>query len=317
MPGPDHQNFVRYLEAKKSIDGRALNQGVWQRMAELLRDLQQNGSVAILEVGCAIGTMVERMLERGLLTRAAYTAIDLRPELIAEAKTRLRRYADRQGFGTREGAGGALVLERPGQAVLLDLIASDLFDVAGPDRPDRLYDLILAHAFLDLVDLDSALRRILSLTHPGGLLYFSLNYDGATIFEPQIHPALDRQIEELYHQTMDLRQTGRAPSRMSRTGRRLLVSLTRAGLPILSAGSSDWVIHPRSGGYSPDEAYFLHFIIQTIHEALTGRPDLDQSSLGEWIAERHRQVEKGLLVYIAHQVDVLAEVPEKRNALDQ
>ena len=109
----------------------------------------------------------------------------------------------------------------------------------------RCYDLIVAHAFLDLVDLDSALHKLLTLVRPGGLFYFTLNFDGATIFEPQIDPALDQQIEELYHQTMDLRQPGSRPSRMSRTGRRLLVSLTRAGLTILRAGSSDWVIHPR------------------------------------------------------------------------
>lgn len=87
-------------------------------------------------------------------------------------------------------------------------------------------------------------------------------------------------------------------------------------MPILSAGSSDWVIYPGPTGYSPDEAYFLHFILDTIRGALTGKPDLDQRLFGDWIAERHRQIEKGDLIYIAHQLDLLAEVPEKRNALD-
>jgi SAM-dependent methyltransferase len=310
MSGPDHYNFVRYLEAKKSIDGRALNQAVWQCMAELLRDLQQNRGVTILEVGCAIGTMVERMLERGLLTRAVYTAIDLRPELIAEAKTRLRGYAEKGGFGTSEETKGALRLQRNDHQVLLEFRAVDLFDIGDSGLPDRAYDLIVAHAFLDLVDLDSALRAILSLTRPWALLYFTLNFDGATIFEPQIDPALDQQIEELYHQSMDLRQTGGKASRMSRTGRRLLASLVRAGLPILSAGSSDWVIHPPRAGYSPDEAYFLHFIVDTVRGALAGKPGLDQRLFGGWIAERHRQIEKNELVYVAHQVDVLAQVPE-------
>ena len=316
MSGPNHYSFIRYLEAKRSIDDRALNQTVWQRMAELLRKLQETKRVTILEVGCGIGTMIERMLERGLLTKGAYKAVDSNPEYVAEAKARLCRYADRRGFEAREEAGGTLVLERPGYEIVINLAVSDLFDLAGRDRNDSGYDLILAHAFLDLVDLDAALCKIFSLIRPGGLLYFSLNFDGTTIFEPRIHPALDRQIEELYHQTMDLRQTGRGPSRMSGTGRRLLVYLTRAGATVMSAGSSDWVIHPHSEGYSPDESYFLHFIIDTIRGALTGIPDLDQSSLHEWIAERHRQVEKGVLVYIAHQIDVLAEVPEKRNADD-
>ena len=356
MPEPGHYSFLRYLEAKKVIDDKALNQGVWQRMAELLRDLQQNRSVTILEVGCGIGTMVERMLERGLLTRAAYTAIDIGPEYVAEAEVRLRRYAEKQGFRTSEQAERAFVLKRPGQEILLDLVAADLYNIGGGEGPDqtcteayskappasgypggeeeltqaylgvrrgerrgdneggamktvRCYDVIVAHAFLDLVNLDSALQKILSLTRPGGLLYFTLNFDGATAFEPQIDPALDQQIEELYHQSMDLRHIGSGPSRMSRTGRRLLASLVRAGLPILSAGSSDWVIHPCPAGYSPDEAYFLHFITDTVRGALTGKPGLDQQLFGDWIAERHRQIEKKELIYIAHQLDLLAQVP--------
>jgi SAM-dependent methyltransferase len=317
MPGPDYYSLIRYFEAKKSIDDRALNQAVWQHMAERLRDLQGSRGVAILEVGCGIGTMFERMLERGLLTRVTYTAVDLQPAYVAEAKMRLRRYAQNQGFEMREAAEGAFVLKRPGQEILVQLEASDLFDIAnwGPQGP--IYDLAVAHAFLDLVDLDSALRKLLTLARPGGLFYCTLNFDGATIFEPQIDPALDQQIEELYHQTMDLRQTGSRPSRMSRTGRRLLVSLTQAGLAILSAGSSDWVIHPSPAGYSPDEAYFLSFIIDTIRDALAGRPGLDQHSLGNWIAARHAQIQRGELVYIAHQVDILAEIPEKQNSLNR
>ncbi len=377
MPGPDYCDLIRYLEAKKSIDDRALNQSVWQHMAERLRDLQGSRNVAILEVGCGIGTMIERMLERGLLTRVTYTAVDLQPEYVAEAKMRLRRYAGKRSFETREAADGTFMLKRPGQEILVYLVADDLFEIGGGEGPDQTYteayskaspasgypggdeeliavakhpvgiaqhpvrehpvrtqafpgvrrgqrrgdneggamktirchDLIVAHAFLDLVDLDSALHKLLTLVRPGGLFYFTLNFDGATIFEPQIDPALDQQIEELYHRTMDFRQTGSRPSRMSRTGRRLLVSLTRAGLTILSAGSSDWVIHTGPAGYSPDEAYFLHFIIDTIRDALAGKPGLDQSSLGNWIAERHGQIERRELVYIAHQVDVLAEVP--------
>ena len=351
MPGSDHHSFVRYLNAKKSIDDRALNQGVWQRMAELLRDLQQNESVTILEVGCGIGTMIERMLERGLLIRVAYTAVDIQPDYVAEAKERLCRYAEKQGFRLSEEATGALRLQRYDSQIILDLVAADLYNIGGGEGPDqtcteayskahrggdeeltqaylgvrrgerrgdneggamktvRCYDVIVAHAFLDLVDLDSALHRILLLARPGGLLYFTLNFDGATIFEPQIDPTLDQQIEELYHQSMDFRHTGASPSRMSRTGRRLLASLVRADVPILSAGSSDWVIHPCPAGYSPDEAYFLHFITDTVRGALTGKPGLDQQLFGDWIAERHRQIEKRELIYIAHQLDLLAQVP--------
>ena len=44
-------------------------------------------------------------------------------------------------------------------------------------------------------------------------------------------------------------------------------------------------------GYPGDEAYFLHFIVHTVHEALKSNPALDSSRLGEWVAQRHRQIE--------------------------
>ena len=318
MPGPpDHHSFIRYLEAKKSIDDRALNQAVWQHLTELLSELQSRKDLTILEVGCGIGTMVERMLDRRLFTRATYTAVDLQPELVAEARTRLRGYAAKQGLEVRDGAEGTLLLEGTDGRVAVRFVASDLFDLAGDERLDHSCDLIVAHAFLDLVDLDSALHNLLTFVRPGGLLYFTLNFDGATIFEPQVDSVLDQQIEALYHETMDIREAGRKASRMSRTGRRLLAFLARAGIPILSAGGSDWVVHPNFAGYSPDEIYFLRFIMETIRGALTGKFDLDQRLFGDWIAERHRQIESGELLYIAHQLDVLAQVPTSGRSLDQ
>jgi hypothetical protein len=38
---------------------------------------------------------------------------------------------------------------------------------------------------------------------------------------------------------------------------------------------------------------------------LTGCPDLETHLLEQWLETRHRQVEEGRLIYIAHQMDVL------------
>ena len=311
MHAPDRYSFIRYLEAKKVIDDGALNRHVLQRLGGILKELQGRGTVTVLEVGCGIGTMVERMLDRGLLTRAAYTGLDIEPEMVAEAKKRLRGYADEQRFEAAEKPGGILFLRRPYEALTIRLVASDLFDFVGSGEETRAYDLIVAHAFLDLVDLDSTLRLLCSAARPEGFLYFALNFDGATIFEPQIDPFLDEQIETLYHQDMDLRGGSGKLSRMSRTGRRLLTYLSRAGTTILAAGGSDWMVYPGPEGYSSDEVYFLHFIIETIRAALEGKPGLEQTAFAAWIAERHNQIEQRELIYIAHQLDVLAQVPNQ------
>ncbi len=334
MSMSDYYSFIRYLQAKKDMDDKALNRFVWQRLREALEPLQTHGFVKILEVGCGIGTMVERMLDGGLLTRATYTGIDVQPTIVAEAKTRLRRYASERGLHTKQEPNGLLSLRRydqeagqkagrepgqePDQKIVLEFLTSDVADFASRQDAHRAYHLILGHAFLDLVDLDSTLSLILTTARPEGLLYFTLTFDGATIFEPQIDPILDEKIEMLYHEDMDLRCAGQKPSQRpsqgtsqrSRTGRRLLARLLNVGASILAAGSSDWIVHPGPDGYSPDEVYFLHFIIETIRGALAGKPGLDQTAFSDWVAKRHQQIEQGDLIYIAHQIDVLALAPD-------
>jgi hypothetical protein len=98
------------------------------------------------------------------------------------------------------------------------------------------------------------------------------------------------------------------PSGDSRSGRHLFGHLRAADIDILAVGSSDWVVFAGKEGYPADEAYFLHFIIQTMAGALRGNPALDQARFDRWIKERHAQIERGELVYIAHQLDFLGQV---------
>jgi hypothetical protein len=48
----------------------------------------------------------------------------------------------------------------------------------------------------------------------------------------------------------------------------------------------------------------LHFF----EESLTGHVELEASALASWLKERRAQIERGELVYIAHQMDFLARV---------
>jgi hypothetical protein len=68
------------------------------------------------------------------------------------------------------------------------------------------------------------------------------------------------------------------------------------------------VVTPTGGGYAGDEAYFLHFIVHTLERALRPRPELDGRLLTRWVERRHRQIERGELTYIAHQLDVFGRV---------
>jgi hypothetical protein len=103
---------------------------------------------------------------------------------------------------------------------------------------------------------------------------------------------------------MDARPTGGD----SRAGRHLFSHLQMAGAQVLAAGASDWVVHSVNGKYPADEAYFLHFILHFFEESLAGHAELNTAAFANWIKERRAQIERGELVYIAHQMDFLAKV---------
>jgi len=308
MSGPAAPDFIRYLAAKKGLDDRSLNRQVWDHLVRVVRDRADSAPLRVLEVGCGIGTMVERLLDRGLLTRAAYTGVDVEPKFIRAAALRLKDYAAGCQVPLIVDAGGAMLFATPAQDVRITFEAADLFDFLDREPGKVAWDLLIAHAVLDLIDLPTALPRLLSCLVPGGLFYFTLNFDGATILEPPIDPNLDALIEALYHRTMDTRRARGRPSGGSRTGRRLFGGLREAGARLIAAGSSDWVVFPGPDGYPGDEAYFLHYIIDTIGRALHVHSQLPASRFQAWIAQRHRQVEARELIYIAHQLDFLGYI---------
>lgn len=325
MSHPAAPSYIRYLASKKALDDRSLNRQVWDHLVQAVRGRSASTPLQVLEVGCGIGTMLERLLDWGLLTRAAYTGIDVEAEFIREARRRLRGYGAEKnaepkppppnplpraegGFNGPAQHDAPLLLKPTEQDVRVTFTAADLFDFMDREQGKSTWDLLVAHAVLDLIDLPAALPRLLSLLVPGGIFYFTLNFDGATIFEPPIDPDLDRGIETLYHRTMDTRRRQGSPAGSSVTGRQLIRRLRDAGARLAAAGSSDWVVFPGPGGYPGDEAYFLHSIIETIGRALHQHPDLDPDRFENWLAQRHRQIDAAELIYIAHQLDVMGYI---------
>jgi hypothetical protein len=163
------------------------------------------------------------------------------------------------------------------------------------------------------MDIPATLPRLFRLLRPGGLFYFTINFDGATLFEPSIEPSLDELVQALYHRTMDERITDGYPSGDSRSGRHLFGHLQAAGAQILAAGASDWVVFPKQDGYPADEAYFLHFIIHTIHGALAGSPSWTRSAWRS--AERHASG-RALRAGVYRTRWILWEKDERRTTMD-
>jgi SAM-dependent methyltransferase len=303
MPIPNDFSYIRYLAAKKSVDDRALSRQVFTDLIQALRPRQGPSPITWLEVGCGIGTMVERLWDWGIFVNAEYTAVDLSPENIATAQSRLPAFARERGLQFEKTGETGLVMSSLHRSLTLTLEAVDIFDFTARETGRSAWDVLVSHAFLDLVDLETVLPHLLALLKPGGYFYFTLNFDGVTSFLPSVDADLDALIEKLYHATMDDRRVGGKPSGSSQTGRLLFSVLPRVGGRILAAGSSDWVVLPGPDGYPHDEAYFLHFLLHTVDGALRGHPLLKEGTLRDWISRRHQQIDRGEMVYLTHQLD--------------
>lgn len=291
--------FIRYLAAKQSLDDRSINRPVWGALTQALAARPPDRPLRVLEIGAGAGAMVERAWRWGLPGgEVRYTAVDVAPNGLAEARRRLLALG-------AEDTGSALRLSDAARQMTVELVAADAFDFAATAGAQR-WGLLIGCAFLDLVDVPRALGALLKLLAPGGLAYFPITYDGLTAFEPIIDASLDERIMARYHATMDSRRVAGQPSGDSQTGRHLFAHLRAAGAEVVAAGASDWVVHVGPGGYPADEAYLLHHILHTIEGALRGSPGLAPAELTGWLAARHAQAERGELVYIAHQLDVLA-----------
>ncbi len=293
-------DFPRYLSAKKTVDDRALNRGVWEKLRAEIAALHLNRPLRILELGCGIGTLVERQIEAGLADWVEYLGLDEQVENIEAASNRLAAWGRDHAVDVAASPEG-LRVRRANLNWQIRFQSADVTDFQLESGP---FDLIIAQAFLDLIDVPRFLPILKSWLAPGGLFYFTINFDGETIFEPVSDPGREQRLVAAYHRTMDERRIAGQLSGDSRAGRHLFAQLRAAGAQILAAGSSDWVVYSTvDGRYPADEAYFLACILAFFENSLSARPDVDQAELAAWLAERRRQIDTGKLVYIAHQLD--------------
>jgi len=288
--------FPRYLISKQSVDDRALNKDVLAALQSKI----PTGRLRITEVGGGIGTMLARLLRWEVIQKAEYNLIDAMNENIEFARAWIPGWAAENGFTVEAENTNHLRVFDARREVRVNLIQADVFDVINRSFPPA--DLLVAHAFLDLLAMPESLDKLLTLTKD--LAWFTINFDGVTILEPVLDQELDRKIELLFHETMDMRPGGGD----SRSGRRLFGYLARREAKIEAAGASDWIVYPTGGKYPFEEAYFLQRILNFFQESLADHPRLDQSAFLDWLQRRREQVERGELVYIAHQMDFLVRI---------
>lgn len=286
-------SFPQYLLSKQTVDDRALNKDV---LSALKTNLPSQ-PIRIIEVGAGIGTMLRRLIRWDVVQRAEYILVDEMSENMEYASTWIPQFATEAGLSVERSEQNRLRIFDETRDIQVQLVQADVFDFI--QMNNKSADLLIANAFLDLLHMPASLPKLLSLTK--NLAWLTINFDGVTTFEPTIDLELDEKIERLYHETMDTRLTGGD----SKSGRHLFGYLQNEGAEILAAGASDWIVHGADRKYPNDEAYFLYFILHFLEETLRNHPKLEMKSFIEWVKQRRAQVERGELIYIAHQMDFL------------
>ncbi|MFC4540612.1 class I SAM-dependent methyltransferase [Halosolutus amylolyticus] len=310
MTEPDHYSFRRYLDAKRTVDRRARDRRVADAFRRALEGVDE--PVELCEVGAGTGAMVETIFEWTADTEVRYTAIDADPTLVEAAAEGVADRATDRGYSLdrsdRTGRPGETVrIDRDGVAFEVEFRAADA--LAHLADHDDTYDAVVAQAFLDLTDVRAALEAVTGGLRSGGVAYFPITFDGVTALLPPVDPELEDRIERRFHRRMDTTEKVGGETGDSTAGRHLLTAIPATGGRVVAAGGSDWVVRPIDGGYEADEAYFLHHIVDTIESALAADGTIEAERVRAWAASRHEQVATADLVYLAHQLDVLARWP--------
>lgn len=294
-------SYPQYLEAKRSVDDRALNRPVFDALREQLVSQSADRPIRVLELGGGTASMLRRCIRWSLLTHADYTIVDQSEESLAAIPEILENhYRDSATETTLSQEQDLLRLRDASTDISLTLVEADITQYLQETHDN--FDLIIVHAVLDLVDVTEVLPLIWDACSEHARYWFTVNFDGESTFLPPLKG--DSEILAEYHRSMDSRPGSRY------SGRALFSALHDQSASILASGSSDWVVHSQSDGYPNDEAYFLHHIIHTVDQELSDHPSLDSSLFQQWTSKRHEQIDSGELVYIAHQLDFTGSPPK-------
>ena len=296
-------SYVKYLEAKHSVDDRSINHYVWSAFIQKLNKNHDAGICHILEIGAGTGHTFFKILEAIELSQCLYTVVELEQDHLARLFEKLEGWVKNQGGQIDDVKGERrYIVQLPEKKIEVQLVEQDIEQYLIALDQEETYSAIVGQAIIDLLDIDHVFPLMAGVLKPEGLYYFPISFDGMTSFLPELDKAIDSKVEKIYHESMVHGGIDR-----SQTGRRTLLYMLKNGLRIESVGSSDWVIYPDTRGMYPgNEKYFLQHILDLVRKEMAASNQIDQGVAEHWYARRVTQLERGELVYIAHQLDILA-----------
>lgn len=290
-------DYADYLAIKKNLDDRSLNPDVWKAFSQwLIKRQQEKGILQILEIGAGIGTMIIRLLDSGLLKNCVYKAIEIQPEFRETARSHIQAWCHANACQIDTLSDTRWKISKAESCVEVQWFSADVLQVEQL-HPPASFDLLVGHAFIDLLPVPAFLPQLLDRLVPQGICYFTINYAGETEILP-LHE-LDDSVLAAYHQDMD-RRFPDLDWTPSQTGRQLGAWLQQHGCRILAEGVSDWRLSPTADP-NDDSHRFVANILDTIESALP-----TMAGVPPWLDNRRRQLQAGKLQFRAANRDVLA-----------
>jgi len=170
-------SFGDYLDAKFLLDERSLNRDV---KAVFWAALRSRLVLRVLDLGCGHGATIRRLLEEPLLGRLDITAVDRDGDLLDKAYAATVELLEQREYEvSKEDAFIRAVRDR--EVTTVRFIKRDLKEFA-PGEGEK-WDVITAHALMDLLPPAFILERLRDWLAANGLFYATLNYDaGTTLF---------------------------------------------------------------------------------------------------------------------------------------
>lgn len=301
-------DFADFLDAKFDLDERSLapevRRGCFTRLARRDR-------LRCLDLGSGTGAMLRRVLDAQLPARdIELVALDRDPYLLALARARLAAFLCGRGFVVRDEPASsahddARIEASDGRRRVGLRFACREAERFEP-QPGERFDLVTAHAFLDLVPMRPLLEGIAGWLAADGLLWATLNYDGGTaLFPPYADAAFETRLLERYDASMEERRVDGRPTGGARSGRRLHAMLPQAGFAIVAYASSDWNAVPHDDGrVRVDDAVVVSVLLEALLRE--NESHCEHERLRAWYLDRRRLQQARRLGAIVHQIDVLA-----------
>lgn len=316
-------DYIRYLEAKRSVDDRALNKEVLNDFKRLLRNVANEYTVRILEIGAGTGAMLRRFLATEFFQhqrRVEYTMVDHKADVLIYARHMLTGEKLSESMQKSTGDTTDLHLASTDDMQIPSVAVQDMDVHFRTDDAlaylrgnEKKFDAVVAAAFLDHVGLDETIpliRNSLLPESPIRAFYFPINFSGVTRFKPDVNQA----IIDAFHSSMGRMNAGGIVIQNADTGLHIERTVKYHEALDVTFGSSNWFVdcNANAEGGGGDEAYFVRGIIAFISG--TRKEHIVQSGVkvdcfNAEVDKLFRILERKHLKYLAGNIDVCGRFP--------